>query len=333
MSMKAGNREVNIFNMSLLDILCGALGAFCFLMLALFPYYSPKGLTAKEAAEQAEQLQMEIEELKRRLANSTDKEKVQALLQQLEGKIRMLQGQLNKALRELDVMRAKSARAEEAERAAQELQRRLEELKAQLEPGDPRQLLQKIEQIERMMQEQQGRLQQANKELEDRQAQVKKLSARNPMLVKMDSAIPAHDADLYVFYSDPKGKQAKPDANQKQRHEYSDEVYDGCERSTCSETWLVRDVPAGSFGFEVYYKFFAANKDKKPAKLRGQYFHNGKSHLLPEVTIPKEKSMVQVGIIKANPDYSLSFRPAPEFEQSYKQQLEKQKTAAKETKQ
>jgi hypothetical protein len=35
--MKSRSREVNIFNMSLLDILCGALGAFCFLMLALFP--------------------------------------------------------------------------------------------------------------------------------------------------------------------------------------------------------------------------------------------------------------------------------------------------------
>lgn len=35
--MKSRSREVNIFNMSLLDILCGALGAFCFMMLALFP--------------------------------------------------------------------------------------------------------------------------------------------------------------------------------------------------------------------------------------------------------------------------------------------------------
>jgi hypothetical protein len=43
--MKPRNREINIFNMSLLDVLCGALGAFCFLMLVLFPYYSQdKGL-------------------------------------------------------------------------------------------------------------------------------------------------------------------------------------------------------------------------------------------------------------------------------------------------
>lgn len=37
--MKVRRREVNIFNMSLLDILCGALGAFCFMMLTLFPSY------------------------------------------------------------------------------------------------------------------------------------------------------------------------------------------------------------------------------------------------------------------------------------------------------
>ncbi|MBF6560056.1 MAG: hypothetical protein IVW56_07185 [Candidatus Binataceae bacterium] len=37
--MKPRNREVSIFNMSVLDLLTGALGAFCFLTLALFPSY------------------------------------------------------------------------------------------------------------------------------------------------------------------------------------------------------------------------------------------------------------------------------------------------------
>ena len=41
--MRARSREINIFNMSLLDILCGALGAFCFMMLVLLPYYKPPG--------------------------------------------------------------------------------------------------------------------------------------------------------------------------------------------------------------------------------------------------------------------------------------------------
>jgi hypothetical protein len=38
--MRSRNREVNIFNMSLLDILTGMLGAFLFLMLGLVPYYN-----------------------------------------------------------------------------------------------------------------------------------------------------------------------------------------------------------------------------------------------------------------------------------------------------
>lgn len=41
--MARRKREINIFNMSLLDILCGALGAFCFMMLPLLPSYKPPG--------------------------------------------------------------------------------------------------------------------------------------------------------------------------------------------------------------------------------------------------------------------------------------------------
>ena len=71
--MKRRNREVNIFNMSLLDILCGALGAFCFLMLTLFPdHIKAKQLQeqmarmedsggAAERAEEAERKQREAE--------------------------------------------------------------------------------------------------------------------------------------------------------------------------------------------------------------------------------------------------------------------------------
>lgn len=59
--MRPRNREVNIFNMSLLDILCGALGAFCFLMLALFPDHA-----------KARQLQSRLDELEKNSANMTE---------------------------------------------------------------------------------------------------------------------------------------------------------------------------------------------------------------------------------------------------------------------
>lgn len=50
--MRRRSREVNIFNMSLLDILCGALGAFCFLMIALLPYWRPAGQTVEDLQKQ-----------------------------------------------------------------------------------------------------------------------------------------------------------------------------------------------------------------------------------------------------------------------------------------
>jgi hypothetical protein len=48
--MKPRNREVNIFNMSVLDLLTGALGAFCFLTLALFPSYYKTHKTSSAAS-------------------------------------------------------------------------------------------------------------------------------------------------------------------------------------------------------------------------------------------------------------------------------------------
>ena len=53
--MKPRNREVNIFNMSVLDLLTGALGAFCFLTLALFPTYFKSQGASSDAAAAAEQ--------------------------------------------------------------------------------------------------------------------------------------------------------------------------------------------------------------------------------------------------------------------------------------
>lgn len=67
--MRSGNREVNIFNMALLDILSGALGAFCFLMLALFPYYNAAGAEsgddAESVADENRRLEREVSDLER----------------------------------------------------------------------------------------------------------------------------------------------------------------------------------------------------------------------------------------------------------------------------
>src|SRR5262245_10400003 len=89
--MKPRNKEVNIFNMSLLDILCGALGAFCFMMLVLMPSYTAANNRSKapelppdfdpknyqEALQRIKQLESSLDQYKN-YADKLDRENSQA---------------------------------------------------------------------------------------------------------------------------------------------------------------------------------------------------------------------------------------------------------------
>jgi len=67
--MRIPNREINIFNMSMLDVICGALGAFLIVTVVLFPSYQNKASVIVEEVgktkEQNERLRQEIEKAKR----------------------------------------------------------------------------------------------------------------------------------------------------------------------------------------------------------------------------------------------------------------------------
>ena len=95
--MRARRREINIFNMSLLDILCGALGAFCFMMLVALPYYIPpgSGLELRKAQEETAQLMRDLEKMKERLPDQKSIDEMEALLRRLEAQVKALQGQVN----------------------------------------------------------------------------------------------------------------------------------------------------------------------------------------------------------------------------------------------
>ncbi len=91
--MKPRNREINIFNMSLLDVLCGALGAFCFLMLALFPYYTKAGGSAAGNPEDTNRQKQELDKARADLQKALEQMShmsqgqpvdVQQLMQQIE---------------------------------------------------------------------------------------------------------------------------------------------------------------------------------------------------------------------------------------------------------
>jgi hypothetical protein len=99
--MKARNREINIFNMSLLDILCGALGVFCFMTLVLFPYWRPTGANAEDLEKNKQAIEQEMKELKKKLGESVDGKQILQQVEQLEQRLQQQQGDLNKAQQEL----------------------------------------------------------------------------------------------------------------------------------------------------------------------------------------------------------------------------------------
>src|SRR4029434_7483039 len=95
--MRARTREVQIFNMSLIDILCGALGAFCFMMLVLLPYYKPPGSAADLQKEQTKTKDVlkELENLKDAAKDTALTQQMADLSRQLEAQIKQLQGEVN----------------------------------------------------------------------------------------------------------------------------------------------------------------------------------------------------------------------------------------------
>ena len=110
--MKPRNKEVNIFNMSLLDVLCGALGAFCFMMLVLLPSYTTANNRAKapelppdfdpknyqEALQRIKQLESSLDEYKN-YADKLDRQNSQA-----RNQVDQLQKQVDQLNKENDVL-------------------------------------------------------------------------------------------------------------------------------------------------------------------------------------------------------------------------------------
>ncbi|MFL6515724.1 MAG: hypothetical protein ACJ8M1_11950 [Chthoniobacterales bacterium] len=95
--MRARTREVNIFNMSLLDILCGALGAFCFMTLVLLPYYKPAVSQSELRQQEAttDDLLKELQKLREGAKDSAMAKELDDLVDKLQAQIKQLQGQVN----------------------------------------------------------------------------------------------------------------------------------------------------------------------------------------------------------------------------------------------
>lgn len=165
--MKRRNREVNIFNMSLLDILCGALGAFCFMMLSLLPYYRPPGKEISISKQEKELLDevQKIKDLAERLKNTSTAEDQRELVEllrkeivRLENEIKKMQGQLNALYAENEELRTRVAKLEVENGILRTRNQQLEKEKQQI-LAEKQQLQREKEQLEQQKRQLENRLQ------------------------------------------------------------------------------------------------------------------------------------------------------------------------------
>ncbi|MCZ2149810.1 MAG: hypothetical protein LC126_18775 [Bryobacterales bacterium] len=265
--MKPKNKEVNIFNMSLLDILCGALGAFCFMMLVLFQYWKPESPDVKKTKVDTAQLEQKLGSLMKQMKNMSNlPPEAAARLQQMEQEFEGLQAQVAKLK---SLVRQSQAQAEAFKQQTDE----------------------------------------ARKE-------AARLKTRNPVVVMLSTLTRDHDVDLYVRDR----TMAEPDPRKTQNVKWPGDVFFNAAKGPSTDVWLMRDVPPGEY--KIYYKFLARNNNPEVALVAGYYLHNNAYGYLPRLELAREEAAVYVGSIVANPDYSCSFKVAPEFEKIYQEQQE-----------
>ena len=260
--MKPRNREVNIFNMSLLDILCGALGAFCFMMLVLFPYWRPGGANAKEVEQNSEAMQQQLADLRRQVEQMPNGEALMQKFTELQQRLQQSTGELNRALQDLEAERKRA----------------------------------------------------------------KELETRNPIVIAAEWYTAKHDVDIYVQWDNIKQPEpaAPPDVNKNQSAFWRGETRTSCRSGPCQELWMIRDI-IPDVHLKIHYKFMAANGNPEPASIAGYYLFDGDFYRLPAVTISADKHSAYVGYLSVKPNYKLDFTPAPEFAESYRQILERDK--------
>ena len=101
--MRARNREFNILNMSFLDVICGAMGAFLIVMVILMPYYKKE---AQDFLQSIGNLKQELAESSQRLEETeTELDRAEKRIRELEQELQKSQSQNSALQRSVDEVR------------------------------------------------------------------------------------------------------------------------------------------------------------------------------------------------------------------------------------
>lgn len=121
--MQRRNREINIFNMSALDLFASALGAFILLFAILMPYYLK---TSKIVMQENVDLKAQLKECQAQVSS------LQGQITELQGQIQELQQQLAACEQQKQQLQAENAQLKQQQSQEQSRSRQLEQENAGL---------------------------------------------------------------------------------------------------------------------------------------------------------------------------------------------------------
>jgi hypothetical protein len=206
--MKPRNRDINIFNLSMLDVISGALGAFLIIMIILFPYYR------KETIDYTEII-------------TSLQERIQSLEQQQEETTAMFQAARAEA-------EAAQMETQEARQALEASREEIQNLQRQVQTA-----MTDAEQARQQLRESQAETDVVRQQLGEAQRQL----ARTFLVIYIRWATAKHDIDLHVI--DPTG--AEFNYTQKVIPGRPGELSEDSQVGPGNEVWEIFNAPPGTY--------------------------------------------------------------------------------------
>ena len=320
--MRARRREINIFNMSLLDILCGALGAFCFMMLVALPYYIPpgSGLELRKAQKETDRLLVLIEKFKDKLPDQTSIEEMEKLMRELEAQIKVLQGRVNILTAEKEELQA---RVDQLAKENEQLRAQVNQLTAEKDQlqGQVNQLTAEKQQLlaeKQQLADRNEKLEAKNKELVATNEELtRRLNRKNPFLIVARTAELGQDVDVMVKYK-AASEEASP-APDKMLLAWLNGEFDGFNEIRAAflsgrgmALGMVTEVPPGA-PLKTYVRLANGPTRRAPTEINSALFRNTAGlppTRLPKVTLTPERFWMLLGTITLNDNYEPIFTEA-----------------------
>jgi len=326
--MMRRNREPNVFGLSLMDAISGAMGAFLIIMLLLARYYEAdptSGRKAEELQQELEQAQKQLEDLRQRMEGL--------------GEYDDLRPQLMLALADLDQARRRAAQLRTSlDEASAEIMR-LKKLLDQLDRVHPFVVMVHWEcapapQHPKMTEEQFEQLAEARDLPEDAKQRFKEMLISQGRLVAteeettspVDTKVTREDDDVAIYlWSNAVTSEKKPmppfEPGQMKKAFFDGDAFIPSEWVKNTLAWFVKVTSPGSED-KLYVTLTRFREHIRPCVLGGAIYSakGPKLFQVPEVTLTDRQRWLFVGTVKHLEDGAIEFKVASSEERQRERQ-------------